>query len=119
MVQEQYYRLQKGDNEKQFGIIMRTRDGVLEEMTGFVPIKELERSSAGTYYEANVNTDGHGRLLLGGEDAMGLLLFKSALEILKQPRNTKISISRISMSQAAKVIDGVNYLRDMEAYIAG
>jgi hypothetical protein len=118
-MKENYYNLKTGENEKQFGIVLRVREGKLEELTGFCNPKEIGKTSKGVLYEMNVNTNGYGRPI-GKEDIIGLIVYSREspeLEIYKQPKTKKAVISRIRMSGAAKILEDIQYIKDMENMI--
>ena len=126
---EHYFSLKVGNNKEQFGSVLRTREGKLEELIGFYRLQEVgeisKKPSVGDvnrfrFYEANIHTDGHGKQI-GNPDIVGLMVFgsgvfKGDVEIYKQPKKGA-NISEISMTKAAEILKDVQYLRDTEAFI--
>jgi len=118
MTRERYFRLTLGDNEKQYGMVLRVRDGNLEELIGFSEVEKVGETSRGSFYELDINRDGYGKPL-GKPDTVGILVPRfGEVEIYKQPEREKASISNISMSRAAEIIESLQYIRDIEAYMA-
>ncbi len=118
---EYYYSLKTGNNEKQYGTILRARGGELEELTGFLTLTRTGETSTGKHYEADLNVNGWGKLLYskGGShepDIIGLTLYGSKVEIHKVPRRNA-KIHEIPMTKAAKILEDVEYIRDAEMYI--
>ncbi|MGA2130571.1 MAG: hypothetical protein ABSG05_03105 [Candidatus Pacearchaeota archaeon] len=120
-MRESYFRLQSGENKKQYGVILREKAGELEELTGFIELKRVGRTSIGTHYEADLNTNGHGEPMYAGgkheQEIVGLTLTtKSQVEIHKQPKKP-VTVSRIGMSEATKILEDIEYLRNVEAWL--
>ena len=122
MVHERYYKLQVRRSKKQFEIIMRLRDDVLEEMTGFMPLSIDDDSMVGVYYEARINTSGNRRSvgdLAGREGIVGLLLSgNNTLEIDYSGKEAEISVSKVSMSRAAETMESKDYRKKMKAFFS-
>ena len=126
-MEDKYFSLKVGDSKKQSGVVLRQKGADLEEMTGFVnfeKIGEVKKESSPNetinihFYEANINTDGRGNPK-GKEDIIGIMVpdyYKLGVDIYKQP-DKGAKLSKISMSEAAKIIEDIKYLRDAEAYI--
>jgi len=124
-MEEKYFSLKSGKEEKQLGVVLRTKDGKLEELTGFIKPKKIGEVSKSKYnfvfYEANLNTDGHGDPK-DSPDIIGLMvsngdIWDGAVDIYKQPKK-KTTISEIPMSEAAKILEDVQSIRNSEAFIA-
>jgi len=127
-MQENYFSLKIGKDEDQFGAVLRTRNGNLEELTGFFKLIEGEKSQEKirckpvrhVFYEADVNVNGRGSSM-GNPDMMGLMVSSDGnsagdVSIYKQPKKGEARISEIRMSEAAKVIEDIEYLRLAEGF---
>jgi len=114
---EYYYSLGAEDSEKQYEIILRARGGELEELTGVLTLAKTGETSEGKHYEANINVDDWGVCWGGEKDIIGLTLKGlSKIEVHKQPKRKRV-VHEMSMSEAAKIIENTEYLKNMEMYI--
>jgi len=118
MVNEQYYRLQDGQSEKQFGVVIRVREGTLEELTGFLTFEKINTTKNADYYRANIMVDGNGNRLVGRgtePDYLGISIPKKGfgVDITMQPRSKahQVSIKEINMKEAGRIVDSVTNLR--------